>query len=97
LGSWLNPWFEKHPLKKVNEGTDKFGGLILLDEVLNILENEISDEDLSRVKETYTRGTRQNDPRMSWENVVKKYCKKIDTTRPKEHLKELIIETKNKR
>ena len=88
-GTDLKPWLDKQRTK-MREGTKDFAGLDVWDQILKHCEGKISKEDLDKAAKTYQRGTRLNDPSISWNKYVVELGSKIDSNNPSKHIREII-------
>ena len=86
----LSPFFDKVEAR-IRQPSERctFGGLNEWEAAKkHLLQNGFSGN-IERLANTFERGTRQNDPRIKWDDVAQ-WGTVLDDTRPREHLKELL-------
>jgi len=89
----LQPFFQKQ-IEKQRKGVADRAGLSEWAEAHNVLSEELSYEQLGRLERTFRKGTKLNDPRMSWKNV-KKWGTTLNSSDLTGHLGKLLKEKDN--
>ena len=87
----LEPWFDE-VRRRLWEGQSKgYSGYEIWSKVKQQLEESgtLTEVEMQRFQKSVERGTKLNDPRISWKRLDAMGVE-IDTTRPAEHLRELI-------
>tara|TARA_R100001594_G_scaffold105525_1_gene140075 strand:- start:1009 stop:1641 length:633 start_codon:yes stop_codon:yes gene_type:complete len=88
-GKQLDPWLEKQRVR-ILLGSKTYAGLDDWYRCKKVIKGLISEDTLERLDNTFTKhGCGLNDPRISWREV-ESFGTKIDITRPKEHIRELL-------
>ena len=89
----LEPWFDD-VRRRLWEGQSKgYSGYEIWEKVKRVLleQKTLTDLEMQKLEKSVQRGTKLNDPRISW-TQLEKWGTLIDSTRPADHLRELICE-----
>ena len=89
----LQPFFQD-VIERQRKGVKDRAGLSEWAEARIVLSEKLSPEKLGRLERTFRKGTKLNDPRMSWKNV-KEWGTTLDSNDLEAHLRRLLKEKDN--
>ena len=93
-GTQLEPWLQRQQ-EKLMWGTKTYAGLGHWEQVKEACQDKIDEAILTRLDNVLRKRGGLNDPKIGWA-TIKKLAVKIDTSRPAQHLQELLSEGYNK-
>tara|TARA_Y100000310_G_C20560834_1_gene752985 strand:- start:264 stop:836 length:573 start_codon:yes stop_codon:yes gene_type:complete len=87
----LRPFFDKQ-IEKQNKGTARRGaGLDVWPRIRGMLEECFAPDEVAKIEKTYRRGTKLNDPKISW-SKLEEWGTVLDAQDPRKHLRELLTQ-----